>query len=281
MLFTCCHSKILVLAARGRQSMAPVSWQHVSHGFGRVAWFYNSRQPFCTSCDDICASWSKQFFGRFSLFTFEETCKISLAAEGRRESLKARSMCRKVSKRTMHQADYERRLMAELLFANWAGDRNTSINSILIEWRKLSDCRKKMQKTLEHNVEHLFQLRGCCPSVLQADAPRIAGCDARQRDVTLSWNRFLLKVFQQINQPAEPSTRNHPTLIKPRSRQDFLLGGPFFGPRVRQRSGVFLGFWCSDSLDFLVGVWVLGKWGLVHKHFFGWPSVSWNKTMNG
>ena len=59
--------------------------------------------------------------------------KISFAAEGRRESLKARSMCRKVSKRTMHQADYERRLMAELLFANWAGDRNTEINSILIE----------------------------------------------------------------------------------------------------------------------------------------------------
>ena len=35
MLLTCCHSEILVLAARGRQSMAPVSWQHASHGFGR------------------------------------------------------------------------------------------------------------------------------------------------------------------------------------------------------------------------------------------------------
>lgn len=173
MLLTCCHSEILLLAARGRQSMAPVSWQHASHGFGREV---------ATSCDDICASWSKKVFDRFSLFTFEEMFKISLAAEGRRESLKARSMCRKVSKRTMHQADYERRLMAELLFANWAGDRNTEINSILIEWRKLSDCRKKMQKTLEHNVEHLFQLRGLCPTILQADAPRIAGCDARQRD---------------------------------------------------------------------------------------------------
>ena len=157
MLFTCCHSKILVLAARGRQSMAPVSWQHASHGFGRVAWFYNSRQPFCTSCDDICASWSKKVFDRFSVFAFEEMCKISLAAEGRRES---QSLKTNNASGGLWEAIDGR-------VAVWAGDGNAEINSILNEWRReLSDsCRKKMQKTLEHNVEHLFQLRGCCPSV--------------------------------------------------------------------------------------------------------------------